>query len=316
MPVYHGAMPEIGVVLVKAAFTSVNPLDYKAAEAPIMGARVFKGVPCLDFAGTVVALSNGASKDKSKGKDSRINASDRVFGQTQPMNFGACAEYIVVSEDLCMPMPDDRVSLTAYQSVVPFIQSKQPSSRTGVFINGGSGGLGTFAIQFAKSLGYHVTTACSAANADLCWSIGADEIIDYKSQNILEALKASEQSYDIVVDYIFADSRLYWASHEFPSSDGVYVKLVGGLSFPFIKDLLTIKLWPTFLNGNTKRRFQLVGRVTSAKDYDQIATWISKGFVKPVMEQVYEIEEVRAAFARIKSGRTRGKLVIRIAPRS
>ncbi|KAK5001421.1 hypothetical protein LTR28_012666, partial [Elasticomyces elasticus] len=85
--------------------------------------------------------------------------------------------------------------LTAYQSIVPKVKKGDK-----VFINSGSGGTGVFGIQIAKALGCHVTTTCSTANVELCRSLGADDILDYKNKTIVKALKASKHKFDYVVD--------------------------------------------------------------------------------------------------------------------
>ena len=87
--------------------------------------------------------------------------------------------------------------------------------------------------------------------------------------------------------------------------------IVGSPRLSFIKDVLTITLLPTLLGGG-QRKFQLVGRTSNAQQYKRIATWVSEGLVKPVIEQIYDIEDVKKAFERLKSGRTRGKPVVRI----
>ncbi|CVK87769.1 related to zinc alcohol dehydrogenase [Fusarium mangiferae] len=289
-----------GHVLVKVAYTSLNPFDYKVAEAPVLGNWAFRGIPCLDFAGTV-----------ARSADSEFQKGSKVFGQTQPMNFGACAQYIVVAAQLCNPIPDNVrledaatfgiAGLTAYQMIVLFIGNG--GDRKKILINGGSGGLGTYAIKIAKALGCYVTATCSGANIDLCKEIGADEVINYRAEDVVDALKRSGKQYDLIIDPIFSDPRLYWESHEYLNPRGSYVTVVGGLDWKFVKQLITIFLWPKALGGG-QRPFQIIGRSSSRSDY---------GVVKPVIEQIYDMEDIGAAFKRIKSGRARGKLVVRIA---
>jgi NADPH:quinone reductase-like Zn-dependent oxidoreductase len=181
-----------------------------------------------------------------------------------------------------------------------------------VFINGGSGGVGTYGIQIAKAIGCSVTTTCSGANIDLCKSIGADEVINYRTHNIAETLKSSSKRYDLVVDNIFMESQLYWSSHEYLKPEGIYITIASSPWLSFIKNILSIMLWPAFLGGG-QRKFQLVGRTPNAQDYEQIAEWIRQGTVKVVIEQTFELEDVGKAFKRLKSGRTCGKLVVKVA---
>lgn len=293
-------------VLVKMAYTSLNPMDFKVAETPLIGTLAFKGIPCLDFAGSV-----------AKSTTSQFHEGDRVYGQTQPMNFGACAEYVVVAGKLCMPMPTNMrledsatigiAALTAYQTIVPFVKTENS-----VLIVGGSGGVGTYTIQIAKAVGCSVTATCSGTNVDLCKRLGADEVIDYRAQNVIEALEQSGKQYDLIVDNIFVDAQLYRSCHEYLKPAGRYVTIAAAPTLTFLRDVSTILLWPTFLGGGS-RRFQLVGRTVDAQDYGRIAAWISEGVIKPVIEHIYDIEDIRTAFRKLKTGRARGKLVVRIA---
>lgn len=292
-------------VLVKVSYTSLNPFDYKFAEAPIIGSLAFKGIPCLDFSGTVVTSTT-----------SRFKEGQQVFGQTQPPNFGACAEYVVVAAEFCLPVPEGVkledaatigiAGLTAYQSIAPFVKTGDK-----VFINGGSGGIGTYEIQIAKALGCEVSTSCSGANVEMCKSLGADEVVDYRTQSLIETLKRSGKQYDLFVDNVFSDPQLYWQCHHYLKPEGKFVTMAASPNFTFIRSILPILLWPTFLGGG-QREFQLVGRTSSQADYDRIAEWIKTGTIKIVIEDVYEMKDVKAAFARLKSGRVRGKLVVKI----
>jgi len=148
---------------------------------------------------------------------SALEPGQLVFGAagTNFMYEGAMSEYGLASTKAITPIPaglstTDAASitmagLTAYQSILPH---SKPGSR--VFLNGGSGGVGTFGIQIAKAEGRHVTMTCSTANVELCNSLGTDEVIDYKMQNVLQTLKASPHKYDLVVDLVGNGQNLYW----------------------------------------------------------------------------------------------------------
>lgn len=148
-----------GSTLVKVSHAALNPVDFKVPELPLMGSLFFsKGIPALDFAGTVVESTLP-----------HLKPGEPVFGKLDPPKFGACAEYLVAPKESCIPLPDGVkpedaatvgvAGLTAYQTFVPFVK---PGSK--VFFNGGSGGVGTFQIQIAKAYGCHVTTTCSGPN--------------------------------------------------------------------------------------------------------------------------------------------------------
>ncbi|KAG5744669.1 hypothetical protein H9Q70_012636 [Fusarium xylarioides] len=230
MPKHTYSLPP-GHVLVKVAYTSLNPFQYKVAETPVIGTWAFKGIPCLDFAGTV-----------ARSTDSEFQEGSKVFGQTQPMNFGACAQYLVVAAQLCNRVPDNVrledaatfgiAGFTAYQMIVPFIGNG--GGRKKILIIGGSGGLGTYATQIAKALGYCVTATFLGGNTDLGKEIGTDEVINYRAKDV-GALKQSSKQYDLIVDPVFSDPRLYWESYQYLDPRGLYVTVVGGLDLKFVK---------------------------------------------------------------------------------
>lgn len=178
--------------LVKVAYATPNPVDYKLAETlPFIFSK--PAIPCLDYSGVVVDSTLP-----------HLKTGELVFGKTEPPAFGALAEYLVVDKEGCVPLPDDVslkdaacvgvVGLTAYQCLAPYVKEGGK-----VFINGGSGGTGTFGIQIAKALGCQVTTTCSGPNVELCKSLGADAVIDYRSEDPVAALKRAGKQYDLVV---------------------------------------------------------------------------------------------------------------------
>lgn len=292
--------------LIRVSHATLNPVDYKVPELPLIGSLVFgKGVPGLDYSGTVVESTLP-----------HLKPGEPVFGSLAPPNFSTMGEYIVAGKDGCVPVPDGVslkdaatlgiAGLTAYQTVAPFIKSGDK-----VFINGGSGGVGTFQIQIAKILGCHVTTACSGANVELCKSLGADEVIDYRTQNVVETLARKGQQYDLIVDNVFNGGELYWSSHKYLKLEGPYVTIAGDAQFSVITRILSIFLWPKALGGG-QRKFQFVTCTANAAEYAELAKWIAEGKLKTTIEREYKLEEAAEAYERLKSGRTRGKLVVKV----
>lgn len=175
--------------LVQVLAASVNPVDYKLAEIPFFTRFILSkpATPAMDFAGRIVEPASGSS----------LEPGQLVFGQVATSLIGgALAEYAIAKKEGVTPLPEGVsptigasvavVGLTAYQSISPYV--KEGSN---IFINGGSGGTGVYGIQIAKLRECHVTTSCSTGNVELCKSLGADEVIDYKKEDVLETLVKS-----------------------------------------------------------------------------------------------------------------------------
>ena len=293
--------------LVHVSYSALNPVDYKLPELPIVGRFAIKkpASPCMDYSGRVIATGR-----------SDLMPGQLVFGKLEPPQFGALAEYIVVGREGTVPLPEGVklldagcvgvAGLTAYQCVVPNIKKGDK-----VFINGGSGGTGSFGIQIAKAMDCYVATSCSGPNVDLCRSIGADEVIDYKSEDIIQTLKRKGMQFDLIVDNV-GSPELYWQSHHYLKPSGKVVTVGATPGVGVVIDLMKIFLWPSFLGGG-QRRFQFLTVVVNAKHYAHIADLMASGKVKPVVDEIYDLEDASKAFQKLKSGGFKGKLVVKVA---
>lgn len=296
-------------VLVKVLSVGLNPADYKLPE---MG-RFMKyiigspAIPCQDYAGRVQATHSSIPTGTLK-------AGDLVFGRLGLMKIGSLGELAVAKLDGCVKIPegvsvDDAAAigtagLTAHQSLVPHITSGDR-----VFINGGSGGCGTFGIQIAVSLGVHVTTTCSTGNVALVKELGADVVIDYKTENVLEVLSKEGQVFDLVVDNV-GDSALYFGGARYMKEGAKYLQ--AGLPPSGFGGVAKSMILPGALGGG-KRPFKFLQMSENLPDaFAQIADWIKEGKVKPVIEQTYEFEDAPKALAKLREGRTRGKIIVHI----
>ncbi|KAK2691516.1 hypothetical protein QWA68_007799 [Fusarium oxysporum] len=306
LPKNASSLPK-GKTLVSVAYASVNHLDYKVAETPLTNFMFSKPVtPGLDFSGTIVSTTLD-----------EFQSGQKVFGRTELPTGGTLAEYVVVGSKGMAPLPDgvelrDAACLgicgtTALQCMSPFVKEGDR-----VFINGGSGGVGVYAIQVAKALGCsHVTVTCSASNAEFCRSLGADETIDYQSEDPIEVLKKKEDKLEFILDTVFNDPDLYWQSHQYLKPDGQYVCVGLPPRFQTFKSLLTINLLPRWLGGG-KRKFKYHSVTANRKDFGQVTDWMKDGKIKAVIEEEFGLEDAGRAYARLKEGRTRGKLVVRV----
>lgn len=305
------AKPEQNLIQVLA--TALNPVDYKPAEVPFVHRFMISkpAIPGIDLVGRVVTPA----------KNSIFEKGQLVFGVSGATSFagGALAEYNVAADKQLARVPDGMslvdaatvgvAGVTAYQSLLSRVK---PGDR--VFINGGSGGTGTFGIQIAKALECHVTTSCSTTNIDLCKSLGADEVIDYRKENLVESL-ISKPKFDLVVDNVATDSSLYWRSHLYTKPGATYLMVAGHPSIEFAMNMTKMMLWPRFMGGG-QRKLQVFVPVFSTKDLDQLAKWMTEGKVRAVIDQEFSFGEAPQAIAKIKTGRTKGKIVVDVATKT
>ncbi|KAK4183485.1 hypothetical protein QBC35DRAFT_443270 [Podospora australis] len=305
--------------LVKVLSVSLNPADYKAPELPGPIRRIAYSLPATpgcDFCGRVVQLSADSAA---------VKVGDLVFGRVLPGRgsvIGTLAEYISVPAAAVAKVPQTGLSVdeaaamgvvgnTAWQAIYPHIPD---TPNTKVFINGGSGGTGTFSIGIAKALGCHVTVSCSTEKVDLCKSLGADEVIDYKTQNVIQVLKSKGPTFFLVVDNVGSPLELYKASDDFLLPGGKFVQVGGPMSLGSVKTVLSNLFWPKLLGGG-KHKFQVLMIAGYQPDQlTKIAEWIAEKKMRVVIEEpTYEFEEAVEAFTKLRQGRNKGKLVIHVA---
>jgi NADPH:quinone reductase-like Zn-dependent oxidoreductase len=304
-------VPKSSHHLVQIIATALNPVDYKPAEVAILRRILFPRIatPCLDFAGCIVTPATGSS----------LKPGQLVYGVSAktPWAGGALAEFSLADKGTTHALPEgvdpvDAASagvagVTAYQSIVPHVKKGDR-----VFINGGSGGCGVFGIQIAKAVGCYVATSCSTANVELCRGLGADEVMDYKKESVLEALKASNVKFDHVVDNVGTTMELYWHCHEFTKPEARYIMVGGGPGVGSATERFKAKRLPSFLGGG-KRSYVGFWPEVKLEDLGQIGTWMKEGKVRAVIEEKFPFEDAQKAFMKLKTGRTRGKIVVDVA---
>ncbi|KAE8386123.1 zinc-binding dehydrogenase-domain-containing protein [Aspergillus alliaceus] len=290
--------PRSGQLLIRVLSTAINPADYKApAMSTVFGKVLITTTPAsagMDFCGRVVAVgSDPASQQFTSGQ--------LDFGCLGiPRQFGTLGEYILASPDNTAPLPlgvdpDSAATIgvagrSSYQSIMPYIR-----------------GCGVYAIQIAKVLGCHVTVTCSTRNIQFCRDLGADEVIDYTTQNVLEVLKAQGQAFDHVVDHIGWPEALYQDCHTFLKPGKAFVQVGASSVATFAHRLVRHSLL-----GGGKRKYVALLMKNHKDELVQIANWIRAGKVRVELDTVYEFEDTIRAFEKLRSGRTRGKIVIHV----
>ncbi|ORX93588.1 hypothetical protein BCR34DRAFT_580435 [Clohesyomyces aquaticus] len=162
-------------------------------------------------------------------------------------------------------------AVTACQCIVPNMKEGDK-----LFINGGSGGTGTWGIQIAKALECYVTTNCSTGNVELVKSVGADDVLDYKSVNVAKELEGKGQVFSLVVDNVGVPGTLYRESHKFLVPNGKFVQVGAGISLGAMGQLVQNSLRPGFLGGG-KRMFEFLVTQPKKEDLEQLGRWMQEG---------------------------------------
>ena len=287
-------VPGDGEVLIRVAAASVNPVDWKIREGrlKIITGKNFPMIMGVELSGTVVSVGS-AVKDLRPG--------DRVFAGLSHKG-GACAELVAVDRGKVSKIPDALPFIEGSTLAVAGVTALQAmtlhySLRPGdeVLINGGSGGLGTYAIQIAKVLGARVTAICSGRNIELVKSLGADEVIDYNREDFRTRRNAFHLIIDAASNTSFADTRYCL------KRGGVLIKL--NLSVGSILTGLWSKL---FLS----RKMKVILLKNRPEDVQWMVHQITEGNIKVVIDRTYPFSEAGKAHEYSQSGRARGKIVL------
>ena len=299
--------PADNEVLVKVHAASVNPLDwhYTRGEPYLVRMDGGLGAPTnprlgVDFAGTVEAIGKNVK---------RFKPGDEVFGG----KFGAFAEYVSVREDRAVVLKPANVTFEQAASVpIAALTALQALRDKGhiqagqkVLINGASGGVGTFAVQIAKSFGADVTGVCSTRNVDMVRSIGADHVIDYTKEDFTKG----DQRYDLIVDNVGSHSLSEYKRVLNPKGNFVMVgstdkgKWIGGMSTP---------LKAFMLSPFVSQKMVFMLAELTPEDLTKIGDLMQTGKVTPVIDRRYKLNEVPAAIGYLEEGHARGKVVINL----
>ncbi|KAH4187561.1 hypothetical protein HBH71_130020 [Parastagonospora nodorum] len=269
-----------GESLVQVHVAALNPVDYKIAELPIVGRMAIPkpATPGLDFSGRVVEV----------GSDSGTAPIPDGVSVEDAATIGVCG-------------------LVTYQCLAPNVKAGDH-----IFVNGGSGGTGTFAVQIAKALGCHVTTTCSEKNVQQCRDLGADEAIDYRKADVVTTLSEKSGKYDFVLDNVGTNYDLYWKSPQFTKPGAKYVQVGAAPSLSFMYDLAFRFLMPGVLGGG-KRPFAFGMAATNFEHFTEIGKLLEDGKVRPVIDEVFAFENVPEAYRKLKTGHVKGKLVVKVS---
>ena len=301
-------VPNDNQLLVRVRAVSVNPLDLTIRGSlllrPLFGLRKPKDTRLgVDYAGTVEAVGKNVTNFKP---------GDEVFGGKT----GAFAEYICVLADRAVvPKPANMTFEQAASVPVAAITALQGLRDKGqiqagqkVLINGASGGVGTFAVQIAKSFGTEVTGVCSTRNVDLVRSIGADHVIDYTKEDFSKTDQRYDLIYDLIGNHSFSERR------RILNPNGICVMAgIGGAGW---HDGFATRLLGE-LNSYLRSRFvsqKFIAYIAqfNKKDMMVLADLMQSGKVTPVIDRTYKLNETADALRYLEQGHARGKVVVTV----
>lgn len=310
--------PEIGEyeVLAEIHAASINPIDFKIRDGKVKLLIKYQ-MPLIlgnDFSGVVAKV--GA-------KVTRFKVGDEIYARPRKSKIGTFAEYIAIHEDDIALKPRNLsfeeaasiplVGLTSYQALTDILQLQKGQK---ILIQAGAGGVGTFAIQLAKLMGATVATTASEAGENLVKSLGADEIINYKTEKFEEILK----NYDAVFDTL--GGKTLEKSFKVIKRGGKIVSVSGlpnarfgkeygsGYFKTFLFSAASYKL--TSLEKKHNVLYTFLFMKPSGEQLRIIADFIETGKIKPIIDNVFPFENAQKAMEYAESGRAKGKIILKI----
>ncbi len=312
------AMPDLppGHVLIKMKAASVNPIDWKIAKGDLKALLKLRFPIMLgsDGAGIVEQLGDGVADFK---------VGDEVFFRCHKMDMGTFAQYFAIPSELVALKPNNMSFEEAASIPLVGLTSLQALKEKGgmgpgskVLIHAGAGGVGTFAIQYAKACGAYVATTASQKRFALLKELGADVIIDYQSQKIEDELSG----YDIVLDTL--GEAVHEASYKVLKPGGVLVTVLGIPDNETVGEYASgfvVKLVARLHNNKMQKQANKHGAIykhllmyADGGQLSEIAALIDAGKIRAIIDSTFTLDQVQAAFERSKTGRSQGKIVVTI----
>ena len=287
-----------GEVQVRVRMASLNPVDFKLRSGILrmVGRPKRPAITGKDFAGEITAL----------GADVRgYTVGQRVFGSVDPMGGqGSCAQFVALSTDLIAPTPDtlnDEVAAslpvasgTALQSLTDIAGLGRGQS---ILITGASGAVGASAVQLARSIGARITGVCGTANIDYVRSIGAEQVIDYRTGN----WQLRDERFDVIFDAAAATS--FSAAKPRLTANGIYINTMPRPAL----------YWSAVVARATSRQrcvpFLLK---TDATLLQRLAKRAADGVIVPHIHEIIDFAQVASAQRRMQEGKVHGKVCVRV----
>ncbi|MBU3862730.1 NADP-dependent oxidoreductase [Streptomyces sp. 4503] len=309
--------PGSGEVLIRVRAAGLNPVDFKIREGKL---RLLKrlDLPMVagsELSGVVEAVGDGVR---------RFTVGDPVFARVDKGKLGAYAPYAVVDETLVAQMPKSLhftdaaglplAGLTALQALRDELAVKEGER---VFISGGAGGVGTLAIQLAVWLGAKVATTASPRGEELVRSLGAETVIDYRTQNFKDRLSDYDGAFDLTGGQDLIDSFAILKRGAktvsvagIPDATTARVDLDAG---PLVTAALTVA--SAKIRRAARRKgvgYRYLFMHPSGADLEVLAELVDKGRLETVTDRVFPFEQITEAFAYLEQGHAKGKVVVQM----
>jgi len=300
--------PKDNEVLVEVHAASANPLDWHLMRAEPFLARLENGLLKpkntklgADVAGRVEAVGRNVTQ---------FQVGDQVFGGITIKELGGFAEYVCAPEELLALKPAKitfeqaaAVPVAAFTALQGLRNKGQIQPGQKVLINGASGGVGTFAVQIAKSFGTEVTGVCSTRNLDMVRSIGADHVIDYTQADFTK----TGQRYDLIFDAV--GNRSVSDYKRALSPNGICA-VAGFTTLSRLFQVIFLGAWAS--RTGSKKIGLMETAKPNQKDLAFLKELLEAGKVVPVIDRCYPLREVPEAIRYLEAGHARGKVVITV----
>lgn len=300
-------VPNDNQILVRVRAVSLRFFDSGMLEGGI-GRLIFglrrpkHTIPGLDFAGMVETVGKNVTE---------FRPTDEVFG----VRTGCLAEYVCVRQAGAIALKPGNVNFEQAASIPTALVALQGLRDTGrvqagqkVLINGASGGVGTFAVQIAKSMGAEVTGVCSTHNVDLVKSLGADHVIDYTKEDFTKTDERYDVIYDLVNNHSFAERRRVLK----PGGICVLAGVGGSGMRKEILVNLGSSLGAALRSKFSKEKFVSFGVDINKKDLGVLRDLTQSGKITPALTKTYPLTETAAAYKYLETGHASGKIAITI----
>jgi NADPH:quinone reductase-like Zn-dependent oxidoreductase len=323
----HTALEEVPVpktgsrqLLVKVRAAGLNPVDYGTRKGRLRPIQPYRLPAVLgnELTGEVVTCGDQVR---------RFRVGDRVFARVAKNRMGAFAQFAIVEENHAAVIPASlnfetaaAVPLAGLTALQVLRDELHVASGQRIFISGGAGGVGSFAIQIAKHLGAQVTTTASPRGEALVLQLGADTVIDYTQERPASVLSGFDGAFDL----IGGDALKQAIAIVRP---GATVVSVAGIPEPLTasKDMGLGLGWQALfwvasfsLRRRARRygaRYRYLYMHPSGEDLSELARLVDAGVVRVILDSVYPFERIADAMARLESGRAKGKIVVTMPDR-